>query len=104
MLQGFCFGALQGIRLLRILSACRPKGVTFRYPTAQHSPTKQSTGLFCFTVRALSGFESLLFYIKQKNTLMGVFYFGALQGIRTPDLLVRSQTLYPAELAAQVTV
>ncbi len=30
------------------------------------------------------------------------FQLGALQGIRTPDLLVRSQTLYPAELAAQV--
>ena len=29
---------------------------------------------------------------KQKN--------GALEGIRTPDLLVRSQTLYPAELRA----
>ena len=28
--------------------------------------------------------------------------FGALQGIRTPDLLVRSQTLYPAELAAHI--
>ena len=28
------------------------------------------------------------------------FRYGALQGIRTPDLLVRSQTLYPAELAA----
>ena len=27
---------------------------------------------------------------------------GALQGIRTPDLLVRSQTLYPAELAAHI--
>ena len=27
---------------------------------------------------------------------------GALEGIRTPDLLVRSQTLYPAELRAQV--
>ena len=26
--------------------------------------------------------------------------YGALEGIRTPDLLVRSQTLYPAELAA----
>ena len=26
---------------------------------------------------------------------------GALEGIRTPDLLVRSQTLYPAELRAQ---
>ena len=28
--------------------------------------------------------------------------YGALEGIRTPDLLVRSQTLYPAELAAQI--
>ena len=27
-------------------------------------------------------------------------YFGALEGIRTPDLLIRSQTLYPAELPA----
>ena len=29
-------------------------------------------------------------------------YNGALEGIRTPDLLVRSQTLYPAELRAQM--
>ena len=29
-----------------------------------------------------------------------VVFGGALQGTRTPDLLVRSQTLYPAELAA----
>ena len=29
-------------------------------------------------------------------------YAGALQGTRTPDLLVRSQSLYPAELAALV--
>ena len=28
---------------------------------------------------------------------------GALEGIRTPDLLVRSQTLYPTELRAHVT-
>ena len=28
-------------------------------------------------------------------------YNGALEGIRTPDLLVRSQTLYPTELRAQ---
>ena len=27
--------------------------------------------------------------------------FGALEGTRTPDLLVRSQTLYPAELLAR---
>ena len=31
-------------------------------------------------------------------------FFGALQGIRTPDLLVRSQTLSPAELAAHMRV
>ena len=28
------------------------------------------------------------------------FFHGALKKIRTPDLLVRSQTLYPAELSA----
>ena len=29
---------------------------------------------------------------------------GALEGIRTPDLLVRSQTLYPTELRAHVNL
>ena len=28
-------------------------------------------------------------------------FFGALEGTRTPDLLVRSQSLYPAELRAR---
>ena len=28
--------------------------------------------------------------------------YGALEGIRTPDLLVRSQTLYPTELRAHI--
>ena len=28
------------------------------------------------------------------------FYFGGLQESRTPDLLIRNQMLYPAELAA----
>ena len=31
---------------------------------------------------------------------MGGVLFGALEGTRTPDLLVRSQSLYPAELQA----
>ena len=30
------------------------------------------------------------------------FFHGALKKIRTPDLLVRSQTLYPAELRAHI--
>ena len=32
------------------------------------------------------------------------FYIGTPGGIRTPDLLVRSQTLYPAELPAQIVI
>ena len=36
--------------------------------------------------------------------LRGIFFLGMPRGIRTPDLLVRSQTLYPAELWAQVKV
>ena len=35
------------------------------------------------------------------SRLHGVFTFGAPGGIRTPDLLIRSQTLYPTELRAQ---
>ena len=49
------------------------------------------------------GFESPL-SIKIKATPKVLLLLGALQGIRTPDLLVRSQTLYPAELAAHFLV
>ena len=52
-----------------------------------------------FTSLTLSGFESPL-SIKIKATPTVLLLLGALQGIRTPDLLVRSQTLYPTELAA----
>ena len=38
----------------------------------------------------------------QIEPLPDIYKNGALEGIRTPDLLVRSQTLYPAELRAQV--
>ena len=46
------------------------------------------------------GFESLLAY--ENPDMPGWAYrgFGAPGGTRTPDLLVRSQTLYPAELLA----
>ena len=40
-----------------------------------------------------------LYKIKKGNTNVLPFY-GALEGTRTPDLLVRSQSLYPAELPA----
>ena len=38
---------------------------------------------------------------KIKSTLKSELYFGAPKRIRTHDLLVRSQTLYPTELPAQ---
>lgn len=36
---------------------------------------------------------------KPRKRFVYVVFVGALQGTRTPDLLVRSQSLYPAELA-----
>ena len=39
---------------------------------------------------------------KQKEMSIRLSLFGTPQGIRTPDLLVRSQLLYPAELAAHI--
>ena len=40
----------------------------------------------------------------QYKPLFVRMYFGTPEGIRTPDLLVRSQTLYPAELPAHFAV
>ena len=40
---------------------------------------------------------------RKKQTLYASVFFGALKGIRTPDLLVRSQTLYPTELSAHAS-
>ena len=40
----------------------------------------------------------------EKTSLMGGLNYGAPREIRTPDLLVRSQTLYPAELWAQIVL
>ena len=39
--------------------------------------------------------------IKNGASVKHLLRFGVPEGIRTPDLLVRSQTLYPAELQAQ---
>ena len=37
---------------------------------------------------------------KKADTQMGICFFGTPKGTRTPDLLVRSQSLYPTELSA----
>ena len=38
----------------------------------------------------------------KRHAFQRVFLFGTAEGIRTPDLLVRSQTLYPTELQPRV--
>ena len=47
------------------------------------------------------------YLIIQKNTrnltILGVF-LGTLEGTRTPDLLIRSQSLYPTELPAHTAL
>ena len=88
------------------------QSASFCRPNASHSvPDKtllaKNNSPNCFlNAQTLSGFESLaLIYSKLKTGVQTKVHtpaFGALQGIRTPDLLVRSQTLYPTELAAHI--
>ena len=40
---------------------------------------------------------------KQPDFLRNGLFFGTPEGTRTPDLLVRSQSLYPTELPAQIS-
>ena len=39
---------------------------------------------------------------KNPDTRMGIWTLGTPKGTRTPDLLIRSQSLYPTELSAHV--
>ena len=43
-------------------------------------------------------------YSKKADTQMGICFFGTPEGTRTPDLLVRSQSLYPTELPAHTAL
>ena len=45
-------------------------------------------------------FESLSMYSKKIHIPDGMWIFGTPEGTRTPDLLIRSQSLYPTELPA----
>ena len=64
---------------------------------------KRATGSFPASCESKCAARSLSRQARQKkkDTAFAVsFSFGALEGTRTPDLLVRSQSLYPAELQA----
>ena len=70
--------------------------------------TKKAYSFICLISKLMvgkTGFEPATPWSQTKcSTKLSHFplYNGALEGIRTPDLLVRSQTLYPTELRAQV--
>ena len=58
----------------------------------------QSTGLVHLDLRAPSSKN------KKPDTQMGIWFFGTAKGTRTPDLLIRSQSLYPTELSPHVRI
>ena len=66
--------------------------------SARSSPRRQpATGRLDLIVRVPSLRKKLTGYPKQDNLLIGTP-----KGTRTPDLLIRSQSLYPTELSAHV--
>ena len=54
------------------------------------------------TARFASWWYTIALAMDKNTSFRRTRCFGALKKIRTPDLLVRSQTLYPAELSAQM--
>ncbi len=96
----FFRGALQGI-----FSAATPPSPRAPHSLPTSAKTVPRTVFFRFALLAPSLFESHVCLKQTKrevHTCGAYLSFGALQGIRTPDLLVRSQTLYPTELAALI--
>ena len=96
-----------GLTLSSILSTAATRSVRFlchrqhslRSPRAKNcSPALN----FYTSVRTGAAFSSP-FQRKKADTRMGICFFGTLEGTRTPDLLVRSQSLYPTELPAHNT-
>ena len=67
-----------------------------RYPSAHLLTTKQFTGLFCLTSKALLGFKSLPITKNNLHTIRYVGCFGADEGTWTPT----SKTLDPKSSAS----
>ena len=94
------YGALQGGSAEKQF---QPRNVRIRKKRVSSTRRPKNSPPDCF----LNGLSNPLQQKCKKRTSPEKYpnlFFGALQGIRTPDLLVRSQTLSPAELAAHVRV
>ena len=101
VIKAFNLARCKGYSRLRRL-ACSATAAAQQYPP--HTSRLKTVHRTVFlTPLTLSGFESLENIKKNRSNTCGIAsVLGALQGIRTPDLLVRSQTLYPTELAAHL--
>ena len=97
------FGEKAKQRSMRGFSERKTEGYIARF--AAHRTVFFSKVVARFTRQLLNFVSHSFRRAKKKNqhTPKGMLVFGAPEGIRTPDLLVRSQTLYPAELLAQGT-
>ena len=78
------------------LADCRP-----RHNPAHSLHRPQDAVVARFPLPKGSGVRFNLQPNKKAPTFVNAFLFGVLGGTRTPDPLVRSQILYPAELQAQ---
>ena len=97
----FSFGAPEGTQPHRLTPrVLRPRGVAASDFAPKNSPPN------CFLNRAHPLRVRVPSHTKTKTPTadaVGVF-LGAPEGTRTPDLLIRSQALYPAELRAHIAV
>ena len=74
------------------------------FAVAQALAAKNSVPHCFFNAATLTGSSPALITNKKTNTQMGIGFYGALEGTRTPDPLIRSQVLYPAELPAHIAI
>ena len=88
-------GGDKGIRTPDLLHAKQPLS-QLSYTPDENIITYFSEVIKCFGKNFV---ENKTVPNKSGRFICGDFLAGALQGTRTPDLLVRSQSLYPAELA-----
>ena len=77
-----------------------------KYPPALYSDIVILDGIGQAAASSLNSVFIVQFYRKCKkaDTHMGICLFGTLEGTRTPDLLIRSQSLYPTELPAHTAL
>ena len=97
--RDICFGALEGTTPQLSVCVAPP-----RIQCSDQNAENNSPNCFLYAFYPLRVRVPLISYQKQisPHFRAGIFVFGALEGTRTPDLLVRSQSLYPAELQAHI--